>query len=436
MPLGDQPPQRIAFQVLSGGLPVRLTGPADLVLGLDAGLPALAVPSRWCCIRRASVWLLLGALLALCSSEGLCARSTTFHRGDRCRHRCVRGAGCCERCANCGAHETLGGAGAISARILLHRRLQFCGGRLGHLRAGQGGIQGLKTERHGRSGFLGQAGCLRIPLGCGTALGGDVEAGVADDADCLDHRQCQHDRRVRDGLRQRIMTAALLAPLPRRLCSVGGLVREFRSGLRITRSLLRGLACLPQQLGIRAFLRGCGLRISRVLAGTVVLAVAAFSLALGARALLRSTFCCLTFCISLSSAGRPCLFGIFVIGRAGAAAVSCTALLHNLLIGIRQLLEILFVATLIWVALHGHQAVGALDFGIGGIRGNAQDCICGVLMKSCNLVHDFALETHLPQNVLIQRTVHFFQLIRRHRLSLRFRLLLCQLELTNKRRIA
>mmetsp|Transcript_102710 Transcript_102710/g.230651 ORF Transcript_102710/g.230651 Transcript_102710/m.230651 type:complete len:232 (+) Transcript_102710:478-1173(+) len=87
------------------------------------------------------------------------------------------------------------------------------------------------------------------------------------------------------------------------------------------------------------------------------------------------------------------------------------------------------------MALHRDQAVGSLDFGIGGVGGDAEDGVRRVLVQTCDLVHDLALEAHLPEDVLVQGSVHLLQLLLRQLSGFLFRLFCRQLQFPGQRQV-
>mmetsp|Transcript_52058 Transcript_52058/g.113456 ORF Transcript_52058/g.113456 Transcript_52058/m.113456 type:complete len:300 (-) Transcript_52058:586-1485(-) len=120
----------------------------------------------------------------------------------------------------------------------------------------------------------------------------------------------------------------------------------------------------------------------------------------------------------------------------GAFVISPTALLHDLFIGIRQLLEVFLVATFVWMTLHGNEPISLLDLSIRGTGGNAQDGVCGVLVKTSDFIHDFTLETHLPQDVFIQGSIQLLQMFAAQLVGLRLSLLRTQLQFMGQGQVA
>mmetsp|Transcript_38229 Transcript_38229/g.88708 ORF Transcript_38229/g.88708 Transcript_38229/m.88708 type:complete len:258 (-) Transcript_38229:243-1016(-) len=112
-----------------------------------------------------------------------------------------------------------------------------------------------------------------------------------------------------------------------------------------------------------------------------------------------------------------------------------TPLLHDLFISVVELLEVLLVTTLVGVTLHGHKAVSSLDLRVGSIGGDTQDGVCRVLVEACDFIDDLAFEAHLPEDVLIQSSVHLLQLLLRKLLSFLLCLLCRQLQLPHERQV-
>mmetsp|Transcript_49987 Transcript_49987/g.79805 ORF Transcript_49987/g.79805 Transcript_49987/m.79805 type:complete len:293 (-) Transcript_49987:1905-2783(-) len=152
-------------------------------------------------------------------------------------------------------------------------------------------------------------------------------------------------------------------------------------------------------------------------------------------------FLCIRFSLLLLSMlllGFGCLLGVTVTEAPvlGAFVISPTTLLHDLFIGIRQLLEVFLVATFVWMTLHGNEPISLLDLSICGTGGNAQNGVRGVLVKTSDFVHDFTLETHLPQDVFIQGSIQLLQVFAAQLVGLRLSLLGTQLQFMSQGQIA
>mmetsp|Transcript_95374 Transcript_95374/g.256100 ORF Transcript_95374/g.256100 Transcript_95374/m.256100 type:complete len:770 (+) Transcript_95374:731-3040(+) len=382
-----------------------------------------------CCRRAVRILALLPALrLLLGLSDGLHHLAAAFHRRNRSGHGRIRCTRSRQGSAHRRPHEALRRA---AARTPLWRAggddagaLQLGGSDLRDLRTSERGVEGLQAQAHGLHGPLGAAGGVRVALGRGSALRRHVQGSITDDANSLHNSQRQNDRRMRDGLRERIL-AALLAALPGSLGGVGGLVRELRRRLGVAGRLLCGLARLLYQLGVGALLGilvltgavavrlGVGLVLALRVAGFLcpLLVVMILVLALGIRPA--------SLGLGLISVWSMRLLLVTAV-RVAASAVPRPlaarhrlALLHDPLEGGIELLELLLVTALVGMAFPRHEPVCALDLGVGGIRRHAEQGVCAVLVEAGDLVNDLALEAHLSQDVLVQSAVHLLQLLLR-----------------------
>mmetsp|Transcript_30015 Transcript_30015/g.82755 ORF Transcript_30015/g.82755 Transcript_30015/m.82755 type:complete len:244 (+) Transcript_30015:299-1030(+) len=240
--------------------------------------------------------------------------------------------------------------------------------------------------------------------------------------------------------------AALLATLSCSLRSIRSLVGKLRRRLGVSRSLLGRLRCFLHERGAGALLAGMVLvaltsafRRRSLRLGWAPLsplfATLAAALCPGLAALLIG--CNLGLGLGLGAAcGLLSVAWLFIlVAAAGRRALRPFVvahgppLLHDLLVCVVQLLEVLLVAALIRMALHGHEAVCPLDLCVGSVRGDAEDGVRRVLMQSCNLVYDLALEAHLPKDVFVESPVHLLELLLRKLPSLFLRLLCRQLQL-------
>mmetsp|Transcript_2507 Transcript_2507/g.5890 ORF Transcript_2507/g.5890 Transcript_2507/m.5890 type:complete len:543 (+) Transcript_2507:688-2316(+) len=361
--------------------------------------------------------IILGLRLAN-GFQGLGALAAAFNCRDGCRHRHVGGP----RGGQGGTHRRACEALRRGPRL---RGLQLCGGDLRHLCAGEGAVQGFQAQAHGVHGVLGAGRRLRVSLRRGTALGRHVQGGVTHRPHRLHHREGVDDRRVGHRLGEGVAAAALLISSCR-FRRLRRLVRELRRRLGVPRRLLCGLAGLLQ--------KGC---IVLVLTASFGLAVLLFAPCLFLLAfLLLRILAFIPLFLPRHLLGRRLLVA-FASGIATSVLGAIRSpLLHDLLVGVGQLLKVFFVPSLVRMTLHGDQLVGLLDLCIRRTGGHPQDRIRRVLMETRNLVHDLTLEAHLPQDVLVQSPVQLLEMLLAQLRRLLLRLLHAELQLVGQRQVA
>mmetsp|Transcript_58446 Transcript_58446/g.71470 ORF Transcript_58446/g.71470 Transcript_58446/m.71470 type:complete len:211 (+) Transcript_58446:129-761(+) len=208
---------------------------------------------------------------------------------------------------------------------------------------------------------------LRTACGFWVTLGGSptlrchIQGRIAHCADGLHYCQRVHNGRVSYRLGDRLPASPLLV-FPRGFSSLCCLVRELRRRLGVTGSLLCGLASFFKKGHIVLTITSFAFRVLVFLFILSFLGIC-FSLLLLSMIFLR--FGCF---LTVTVTEAPVLGSFFI-------SPTSPTLLHDLFIGIGQFLKVFLVATFVWVALHGNELVGLLDFRVCGTGGHAQNRI-------------------------------------------------------------